>query len=59
VTEEHAREARAAYGRFGRGLHPAGLNFGDCFSYALSRSSREPLLFKGDDFVQTDVAACR
>ena len=41
--------------RFGKGRHPAGLNFGDCFSYALARATGEPLLFKGDDFSQTDV----
>jgi ribonuclease VapC len=46
---------RAAYRKFGKGRHPAGLNFGDCFSYALSISTGEPLLFKGDDFSQTDV----
>ncbi|HEY2736878.1 MAG TPA: type II toxin-antitoxin system VapC family toxin, partial [Thermoanaerobaculia bacterium] len=40
---------------FGKGIHPAGLNFGDCFAYALSRSSGEPLLFKGRDFSQTDI----
>lgn len=47
---------RAAYARFGKGRHPAGLNFGDCFSYALSRSTGEPLLFKGNDFNKTDLA---
>jgi ribonuclease VapC len=47
---------RDAYRRFGKGRHPAGLNFGDCFSYALARSTGEPLLFKGEDFSQTDVA---
>ena len=41
--------------RFGKGQHPAGLNYGDCFSYALSVALQEPLLFKGDDFPQTDV----
>ncbi len=40
---------------FGKGNHPAGLNFGDCFSYALSRAAGEPLLFKGDDFTRTDI----
>jgi ribonuclease VapC len=49
--------AREAYLRFGKGRHPAGLNMGDCCSYALSRSSGEPLLFKGNDFSQTDVSA--
>jgi ribonuclease VapC len=48
---------RAAYRRFGKGRHPAGLNFGDCFSYALAMSTGEPLLFKGADFSQTDVAS--
>lgn len=47
--------ARRAYRRFGKGRHPAGLNFGDCFAYALSVSSREPLLFTGRDFARTDV----
>jgi ribonuclease VapC len=57
VTEAQARIARDAYRDFGRGSgHPAKLNFGDCFSYALARSRGEPLLFKGEDFVHTDVA---
>lgn len=57
VTEEQARIARDAYRDFGRGSgHPARLNFGDCFAYALAKEMREPLLFKGDDFAQTDVA---
>ena len=57
VTLEQARIARAAYRDFGKGSgHPAGLNFGDCFAYALAKSMREPLLFKGDDFSHTDVA---
>lgn len=56
VTVEHAHLARAAYRDFGKGSgHPARLNFGDCFSYALARATREPLLFKGDDFVHTDL----
>jgi ribonuclease VapC len=55
VDPEHASEARRAYRRFGRGRHPAGLNFGDLFSYALARVSGEPLLFKGDDFTKTDI----
>jgi ribonuclease VapC len=55
VTEEHAEYARSAYRRFGRGRHAAGLNFGDCFAYALARALDEPLLFVGDDFKQTDV----
>jgi ribonuclease VapC len=48
--------ARAAFERFGKGRHPAGLNLGDCCSYALARSSGEPLLFKGNDFLRTDAA---
>src|SRR5690349_3023108 len=44
-----------AFRRFGRGRHPAGLNFGDCISYALAKATGEPLLFKGDDFSQTDI----
>ncbi|MGF1648162.1 MAG: type II toxin-antitoxin system VapC family toxin [Kineosporiaceae bacterium] len=48
--------ARRAHRRYGKGRHPAGLNYGDCFSYALSAVSGEPLLFKGEDFGRTDVA---
>jgi ribonuclease VapC len=56
VTEAQARIARQAYRDFGRGSgHPAKLNFGDCFAYALAKTRREPLLFKGDDFTLTDV----
>ncbi|MXZ62548.1 MAG: type II toxin-antitoxin system VapC family toxin [Chloroflexi bacterium] len=55
VTVDHVRRARQAWRRFGRGNHPAGLNFGDCFAYALADATREPLLFKGDDFALTDV----
>lgn len=51
-----ARLAREAFSRFGKGRHPAGLNFGDCFAYALATAMDEPLLCKGDDFQQTDVA---
>lgn len=57
VDVAHARAALAAWRRFGRGRHPAGLNFGDCFSYALARLADVPLLYKGYDFAQTDVAA--
>lgn len=58
VTAEHAAIARQAYRDFGRGSGgPAKLNFGDCFAYALAVSLREPLLFKGNDFVHTDVTA--
>ncbi len=53
VTSVHARIGRAAFFKFGKGRHPAKLNFGDCFSYALSQSQGMPLLFKGDDFNQT------
>ena len=55
VDEEQANLARRAFQKFGKGRHPAGLNFGDCFSYALSRALDLPLLFKGNDFSQTDV----
>ena len=55
VEAEHVSEARRAYRRFGKGRHPAGLNFGDLFAYALARMSGEPLLFKGDDFAKTDI----
>jgi ribonuclease VapC len=47
--------AREAYRRFGKGRHPAALNFGDCCAYALAAATGEPLLFKGDDFAQTDI----
>jgi ribonuclease VapC len=57
VNEEHALAARQAYSDYGKGRHAAGLNFGDCFSYALAKVSGEPLLFKGSDFQKTDVAA--
>jgi len=57
VTEEQAHLARQAYADFGKGRHPAGLNFGDCFSYALAKATGEPLLFKGGDFSKTDVRA--
>jgi len=53
--EEQARQSRAAFVRFGKGRHPAALNFGDCVSYALARSLALPLLFKGTDFTKTDV----
>jgi ribonuclease VapC len=59
VTERHARIARQAYLDFGRANHPAKLNFGDCFAYALAKATAEPLLFKGDDFAQTDIKAYR
>ena len=56
VTEEQARIAREAYRDFGRGSgHPARLNFGDCFAYALAMSTAEPLLYKGDDFLHAGM----
>jgi ribonuclease VapC len=56
VTATQARIGRDAYRDFGKGSgHPAGLNFGDCFAYALARELNEPLLYKGDDFVHTDI----
>jgi ribonuclease VapC len=56
VTERQARIAREAYRDFGKGSgHPAGLNFGDCFAYALAKDKGEPLLFKGSNFRHTDV----
>jgi ribonuclease VapC len=55
VDEEQANLARRAFRKYGKGRHPAGLNFGDCFSYALSQALDEALLFKGNDFSQTDV----
>lgn len=60
VTEEQAYLALDAYDRFGKAAgHRAGLNYGDCFSYALAKQAGEPLLFKGNDFTRTDLeAAC-
>ena len=55
VTVEQARIAREAYRDYGKGRHRAGLNFGDCFAYALAKEKGEPLLFKGNDFRKTDV----
>lgn len=55
VTVEQARLARQAYRDYGKGRHRAGLNFGDCFAYALAKDKGEPLLFKGQDFRKTDV----
>ena len=57
VTPAEAKFAREAYRKYGKGNHPAKLNLGDCFAYALSKARGEPLLFKGDDFRQTDVEA--
>ncbi len=53
--QELARESRGAFIRFGKGRHSAGLNFGDCVSYALAQTRGLPLLYKGDDFAKTDV----
>ncbi len=55
VTVEHGHVARQAFRDFGKGKHKAGLNFGDCFAYALAKVTGEPLLFKGRDFVRTDI----
>ena len=57
VTASHAEAARRAWRRFGKGNHPAALNFGDCFAYALAEATGEPLLFKGSDFTLTDIQA--
>jgi len=59
VTAEHVEIAREAWRRYGKGRHSAALNFCDCFSYALARATGEALLFKGDDFSQTDIAAAQ
>ena len=56
ADEAQVSEARRAFRRFGKGRHPAALNYGDLFAYALARTSGEPLLFKGDDFARTDIA---
>ena len=56
VDQDQVEIARLAWRRFGKGRHPAGLNYGDCFAYALAKSRRLPLLFQGDDFSQTDIA---
>jgi ribonuclease VapC len=55
VDADQAEVARSAYRRFGKGRDPAGLNYGDCFAYALAKVSGEPLLFKGGDFGHTDI----
>ena len=59
VTAKQAEIARQAYRDFGKGRHKAGLNFGDCFAYALAKELDEPLLFKGNDFHHTDVEAAK
>jgi ribonuclease VapC len=57
VDQDQAETARIAWRRFGKGRHPAELNYGDCFAYALAKSRGLPLLFQGDDFSQTDIDA--
>jgi ribonuclease VapC len=57
VDTDQAEAARAAYRKYGKGRHRAGLNYGDCFSYALAKISGQPLLFKGNDFGLTDIVA--
>ena len=57
VTAGQAHLARQAFHDFGTGRHPAGLNFGDCFAYALAKDKGEPLLFKGNDFKRTDIVS--
>ncbi|OBG82598.1 ribonuclease VapC [Mycobacterium sp. E802] len=59
VDADQAEAARVAYRRYGKGRHRAGLNYGDCFSYALAKISGQPLLFKGNDFGQTDIVAAQ
>jgi ribonuclease VapC len=59
VDSEQVQLARSAWRRYGKGRHPAGLNFGDCFAYALAATSGEPLLFAGEDFRRTDIAAVK
>ncbi len=59
VTVAQAEIARQAYRDFGKGRHRAGLNFGDCFAYALAKEKDEPLLFKGDDFRRTDIEVAK
>ena len=55
VHLRQAQEARRAFSQFGKGRHPASLNYGDCFAYALARTNGQPLLFKGEDFGRTDI----
>lgn len=55
VDQDQAEAARVAWRRFGKGRHPAALNYGDCFAYALARTRGLPLLFCGNDFAQTDI----
>jgi ribonuclease VapC len=58
VDEEQVEFARRGWRRFGKGRHPASLNYGDCFAYALAITRDEPLLFKGNDFGKTDIKPC-
>jgi ribonuclease VapC len=55
VSERQAQIARKAYQQYGKGFHPAALNYGDCFVYALAKEQKQPLLFKGNDFSKTDI----
>jgi ribonuclease VapC len=57
VDADQAQIARQAFRQYGKGRHPAALNFGDCFSYALAKATGFPLLFKGEDFTKTDIQA--
>jgi ribonuclease VapC len=58
VSLDHANEARRAHAKYGKGMgHPAQLNFGDCFAYALAKSLNVPLLYKGGDFARTDIVS--
>ena len=59
VTEHDAFKVAEAYARWGRGAHAAGLNYGDCFAYALARQRACPLLFVGEDFAETDITLAR
>ena len=59
VTPASARLVADGYARWGKGAHPAGLNFGDCFAYALANARAAPLLYVGDDFAQTDISSAR
>lgn len=59
VDGEQAEIARSAWRKYGKGRHPAALNFGDCFAYALAKFTSEPLLAKGTDFAATDIEVCR
>ncbi|MGH9449167.1 MAG: type II toxin-antitoxin system VapC family toxin [Terriglobia bacterium] len=58
VDADQIEIARVAWRKYGKGRHPAGLNFGDCFAYALAKMLGEPLLAKGSDFAQTDIKLC-